>query len=113
LSKDKDALDAANIKVVAISYDPVSVLDEFATKNELPYPLLSDEGSKTIDAYGIRNEAMDGKSFGDNDLTGIPHPGTYLLDKDGVVRAKLFLERYQDRHTTEALIEAAEEAAAE
>ncbi len=69
--------------------------------------MLSDEGSKTIDAYGIRNEAMDGKKFGANDLTGIPFPGTYILDKEGVVRAKLFLERYQVRHTAEQLLEAA------
>ena len=68
--------------------------------------MLSDEGSKTIDAYGIRNKAMDGKKLGTNDLTGIPNPGTYILDKDGVVRAKLFLERYQVRHTAEQLIKA-------
>lgn len=113
MSQDNDELNEAGIKVVGISYDPVEVLDEFSTKNELPYPLLYDEGSKTIDAYGIRNKGMDGKSFGDNDLTGVPHPGTYLVDKYGVIRAKLFLERYQDRHTTEALIEAAKNADAE
>ncbi len=51
---------------------------------------------------------MEGKKFGANDLTGIPHPGTYILDKEGVVRDKLFLERYQVRHTTEQLLKAAE-----
>lgn len=50
---------------------------------------------------------MDGKKYGDNDLTGIAHPGTYILDKEGVVRAKLFLESYQVRHTAAQLIEAA------
>ena len=50
---------------------------------------------------------MDRKKFGANDLTGIPFPGTYILDKEGVVREKLFLERYQVRHTTEQLLEAA------
>ena len=69
--------------------------------------MLSDEGSKAIDAFGIRNKAMDGKSCGANDLTGIPYPGTYILDKGGVIRAKLFLERYQVRHSAEQLIEAA------
>ena len=49
---------------------------------------------------------MDGLKFGTNDLTGIPHAGTYILDKEGVVRAKLFLERYQVRHTAEQLIKA-------
>ena len=102
-------IEAAGIKVVAISYDPVETLNGYAEKNNISYLLLSDPGSKTIDAYGIRNTAMDGKKFGPNDLTGIPHPGTYILDKDGVIRAKLFLERYQVRHTSEQLIKAAKE----
>jgi peroxiredoxin len=60
-------------------------------------PLLSDPKSETIDAYGIRDP--DGK--------GYALPGTYLVDKDGIVRAKLFLKGYKERHTTEDLIEAA------
>lgn len=95
---------------MGISYDSVDTLKAFADKNGIAYTLLSDEGSKLIDAFGIRNTEMDGKKFGPNDLTGIPHPGTYLVDDDGTVVAKLFLEKYQDRHTTEALIDAANEA---
>ena len=90
-----------------MSYDPVETLKGYADKNGITYPLLSDAGSKTVDAYGIRNTQMDGKKFGANDLTGVPHPGTYILDGDGVIQAKLFLERYQVRHTSEQLIEAA------
>lgn len=97
----------AGIRVVAISYDSLETIKAFSDKYELSYLFLSDEGSKTIDAYGIRNEAMDGKKFGPNDLSGIPHPGTYVLDSKGVVRAKIFLERYQERHEVDALIEAA------
>jgi hypothetical protein len=37
----------------------------------------------------------------------VPNPGTFLLDRDGVIRAKLFLEGYRTRHTTAALVEAA------
>ena len=59
------------------------------------------------DAYGIRNKAMDGKKYGDNNLEGVPHPGTYILDKDGTVKAKLFVKRYQARHSIEELLEAA------
>jgi peroxiredoxin len=51
---------------------------------------------------------MNGRKFGDNDLEGIPHPGTYLVDSDGVIRAKLFLEKYQERHSIDELLEAAE-----
>lgn len=91
--------------MVAISYDPTEVLKRFSEKNEIEYPLLTDEGSKVIDAFGIRNTAMDGKMYGKNDLTGIPFPGSYVLDKDGVILGKIFLERYQERHATAALIE--------
>ena len=83
----------------------METLKAFSDKNEIAYPLLSDEGSKTIDAYGIRNKQMDRFER----FTGVPHPGTYLLDGEGVIRAKLFLERYQERHTTDVLVEAAKE----
>jgi hypothetical protein len=32
-----------------------------------------------------------------------------LIDGKGVIRAKLFLDGYKDRHATEALIEAAKD----
>ena len=97
-------MNEANINVVGISYDPVETLKGYSDKNSISFPLLSDAGSKTIDAYGIRNKQMDGRKFGPNDLSGIPHPGTYVLSKDGTVKAKLFLERYQERHTADELI---------
>jgi peroxiredoxin len=100
-----DKIKEAGIQLIAVSYDPVETLKEYSDKNDIKFPLVSDEGSKTIDAYGIRNTAMDGRGR----FEGIPYPGTYLLDKDGVIRAKLFLERYQERHTTQALLDAAKE----
>ena len=107
LQKDSEAIRDAGITLVGISYDSVETLKTYSDKNGISFPLLSDEGSKTIDVFGIRNKGMDGKKFGPNDLTGIPFPGTYILDGDGVIRAKLFLERYQVRHTSQELIEAA------
>ena len=112
MHNDNAKLDEAGIKIVGISYDSVETLKAFSDKNTLDFPLLSDTGSKTIDAYGIRNKDMDGKMYGQKSLTGVPYPGTYLVDKEGVVRAKLFLEKYQERHSTEALIEAARAAKA-
>ena len=34
----------------------------------------------------------------------MPHPGTYILDAKGVIRAKLFLENFRERHSSEALV---------
>ena len=77
---------------MAVSYDPVAPLARFARDRSIAYLLLSDEGSRTIRAYGV--EDQDG-------------PGTFLIDRNGVIGAALFLEGYRQRHDTESLIGAA------
>jgi peroxiredoxin len=62
--------------------------------------LLSDAGSKTIKAFGLLNREAKGKT------EGIPYPGTVIIDRDGVIRAKLFLDGYRERPTAAALIKA-------
>ena len=101
LQKDLKSIDDAGIQIVGISYDSPAVLKKFSDRSKITFPLLSDPESKTIDAYHIRNEAAKGKAV------GVPNPGTFILDPDGVIRAKLFLEGYRDRHSTEELIKAA------
>lgn len=95
------------MKVVGISYDSVEVLKGFADKQKITFPLLSDPESKTINAYALKNKEAAGKKFGKVDLDGVPYPGTYLVDKDGVVRAKLFVDGYKERHSVEELVKAA------
>ena len=92
----------AGVKLVAVSYDPADSLAEFARKRGITFPLLADPGSRTIEAYGIRDPQGD----------GIPYPGTFLVDRDGIIRAKLFEDGYQKRHPTDALIESARKLAA-
>jgi peroxiredoxin Q/BCP len=104
LQRDLHAIEAAGVQVVGISYDDTKVLKTFSDRMRIDFPLLSDPGSKTIDAYHIRNKGARGKA------EGVPNPGTFILDQGGVIRAKLFLEGYRVRHTTEALIEAAKAA---
>jgi peroxiredoxin len=89
------------VQVVGISYDDVKVLKKFSDRNEIAFPLLSDPESEAIESYHIRNKEARGKA------EGVPSPGTFLLDRDGVIRAKIFLEGFRDRHTTEALLKAA------
>lgn len=89
--------------MVGISYDPVDVLKEFAEKRKVTFPLLSDPDSKTIKAYGLLDAAAKGNA------EGVPYPGTFVVDKGGVVRAKLFHEGPFKRHTPDDLIKAAKE----
>jgi len=101
LQRDLKSIDAAGVQVVGISYDNTKVLKAVSDRLKIAFPLLSDPESKTIEAYHIRNKAARGKA------EGVPLPGTFILDQEGVIRAKLFLEGYRERHTTEALIMAA------
>ena len=97
-------IEATGGQLVAISYDSAAILKRFSANSAITYPLLSDAGSKTIDAYGIRNKEAPER------WSGIPHPGTFIVDTKGVIRAKLFLEGYKERHAPEALIEALKKA---
>jgi len=101
LQRDLKSIEAAGVQIVGIIYDSPENLKKFCDQAKITFALLSDPESQTIDAYHIRNEAAKGKAV------GVPNPGTFILDREGVIRAKLFLEGYRDRHTTEALIEAA------
>ena len=93
----------AGIQIIAISYDAVPELTKFAEKRQITFPLLSDPESKTISAFDLMNKEAKGKS------EGVPYPGTFILDKDGVIGAKLFHDGYAKRHTPEDLLKAAKE----
>ena len=107
MQKDLKTIEAAGVKIVGVSYDSVEVLKTFAEKRKITFPLLSDPESKTIIAYALKNKETAGKKFGKVDLDGVPYPGTLLVDKDGVVRAKLFVDGYRERHSVEELAKAA------
>ncbi len=96
-------LDAMGWPVTAISYDSTQVLEAFSKAGGLKYSLMSDPGSKAIDAFGLRNEAMNGKAR----FEGIPHPIILFVARDGTVKAKLYEEAYQKRPTSEVVLESA------
>jgi peroxiredoxin len=95
-------LDRLGWPIVAVSYDPTETLERFSTANKLNYRLLSDQGSKAIDAFGIRNETVKGARF-----DGIPHPIILFIGADGMVKAKLYEHRYQDRPPSCLVLETA------
>lgn len=96
-------LEALGWPMVSVSYDPTETLERFSTANKLDYHLLSDPGSRAIDAFGIRNESVKGSARFD----GIPHPLIIFIGADGTVRAKLYEHRYQDRPPSGLVLETA------
>jgi peroxiredoxin len=100
LQNDIKSLTDAGVSVVAISYDSVDVLAKFAKNRKITFPLLSDPDHRTIEAFGLLNKEVTGK------FEGIPYPGTMIVDKEGVIRAKLFFEGYAKRHAAEDIVKA-------
>ncbi len=95
-----DELRTAGMGLAAITYDPVPVLADFSARRGITFPLLSDAGSATIKRYGILNTTIPQT----NELYGYPHPGTFMLSRDGVVQARFFEQTYQERNTISSVL---------
>ena len=96
LQSNLERIRAEGLEVVAISYDSVALLKNFAERRGITFPLLSDPESRIIRDYGILNEQV---PLGTPQY-GIPYPGTYLLDRAGRVTAKYFEDDYTQRYTS-------------
>lgn len=81
--------------MAAISYDSVEILKNFADRRGITFPLLSDPDSKIIQTFGILNESTPKNT----PFSGIPYPGTYLVDPKGVVISKFFVDDFKERDT--------------
>ena len=90
----------AGLDLAAISYDPVATLADFSARRSITFSLLSDPGSETIKRYGILNTTVDPK----NALYGYPFPGTFIVDRQGVVTSRVFEEAYQERDTVSSIL---------
>lgn len=98
-------LKSRGYRLVSISYDAPEVLTAFAKKYGVTYIMTSDEGSKMIDAFKIRDPqyAPTSRAY------GVPKPAIFIVDKSGVVRAKLAEEGYKTRPPSAAIISAIDE----
>ena len=89
--------------LAAISYDPPEVQAAFAAKQGIGFTFLSDPGSKTIDAWKLRDPQYAPDSF----AYGVPRPVVFIIDRRGIVRAKLAEEGYKVRPTVASILDAA------
>ena len=90
-------------ELLAVSVDPKADLQKMVDRiskedGKLPdFPFLSDPGHRVINRYGLLNP---------NDQRGIPHPTTYVIDRQGVVRWKFTEVNYKIRPTNEMILDA-------
>lgn len=115
VAKRAEDFTSRGLSIVFISYDSVEKLAMFDRKWEVSPTLLSDPGSKIIDAFGIRNEQHKPGSR----AYGIPHPIVFIVAPDKTILAKLYEKdyltndkSYRERPEVDAILAAADEAEA-
>jgi thioredoxin-dependent peroxiredoxin len=75
------AFSKAGVEVVGVSRDSVKSHDKFTEKENLPFPLLSDEDEKLCKLFDVIHE----KSLYGRKYLGIER-STFLLDGSGILR---------------------------
>ena len=88
--------------LAAVTYDGVPALERFAARAGIGYPLLSDEGSRIIAAFGL----LDPGQAKSTPWYGIARPMIVVVDPGGVVRQRFSTRGYRDRPEAGAVLEA-------
>ena len=92
-----DGLTTAGIAVIGVSPDDNASHEKFATKHELPFPLIADPDHKVIDKYGVWGEKQNyGKTY-----MGLQRT-TFLIDEAGKIQ-HVFKRPKTNDHTAEIL----------
>ena len=79
----------------------MNVLHDFAETYGITFPILADEGSEVIKNFGILNTLIRPE---EEEHYGIPFPGSYLVETDGLVAGRFFNREYQVRETSATVL---------
>ena len=86
--------------LASLSYDKPEILGRFAKDKGLKYVLLSDVGSKMIDALNLRDPQYASDSF----AYGVPRPTILIVGTDGAVKAKFVTDDYRSRPSNDTVL---------
>ena len=100
LQRYADEFRRKGLGVAVITYDTVAIVADFAKRNNITLPILADAQSQAIRNFGVLNTAVpEGHMW-----TGVPYPGTFIVDANGVVKSKYFEDTYQDRYAAPTIL---------
>ena len=97
------AFEAAGAKLYVLSYDEVDALADFKKAHGTTFVMLSDPDSEIIREFGILNTTI---AEDDHPWYGIPYPGVYVTDSDGIILEKFFENNFTVRPGPEQLLAA-------
>lgn len=103
LVEAKAEFNSLGFNVTTMTYDPVATLKEAEEEYAITFPMLYDENSAFINALGILNTQYEPG----HRAYGIPYPGIFVIDSQGVIRAKLAEEDYRERPDFSLVLEQA------
>jgi peroxiredoxin len=86
--------------LVSLSYDKPDKLAGFARTKGITFPMLSDQGSKLIDAMALRDPQYAAVPF----ANGVPYATVLVIGKDGRVKAKNVSKDYKVRPTNAQIL---------
>ena len=90
------------VSIVVLTYDSKATLAKFIQKYNVSYTMLSDKDLTVIRQFGLLNTSYEpGTKY-----YGVPYPGIFFIDHQGVIRAKFAEENYRDRPLIDDLINA-------
>ena len=98
MQQARERFQARGIGLAAVSYDSQAILRDFAARQKITYPLLSDPDSAIIRKFRVLNDSAKGTA------AGIPYPGFFFIAPGGVVREKFFETNYAERYTANNVI---------
>ena len=96
-------VEAAGAKLYVVSYDEADALADYKNAHGATFTMLSDPNSDVIRSFGILNTTI---AEDDHPWYGIPYPGVYVTDSDGVIIEKFFENNFTVRPGPEQLLAA-------
>lgn len=95
--------EAAGAKLYVLSYDEVDALADYKKAHGATFTLLSDSDSDVIRSFGILNTTI---AEDDHPWYGIPYPGVYVTNSEGIITQKFFENNFTVRPGAEQLVAA-------
>jgi peroxiredoxin len=86
--------------LIGISRYDAAETASWLESNPWSFPLLVD-GAPVVRRYGIVNPAQDQRPGRE----GLPHPATFIIDKEGVIRFINVWEDYKKRTSAQTILE--------
>ena len=99
------AFNKADIRLYVLSYDSHKAIANFSKTHKITFTMLSDPDSKVIKDFGILNTLIPEDA---HPWFGIPFPGAYIVNNEGIITEKIFENIHHARPGPEQLLAAAQ-----